>query len=83
MIFTDTSHRVHAKVLGDSFECNYEAGGQTLRRVDVAPDLLVATTELRDRLICWKPGNPDKPFATIALASLTGRSVQDVCLVSA
>ncbi len=82
LIFTDTSHRVHAKVLGDSFECNYEAGGQTLRRVEVAPDLIVATTELRDRLICWKPGNPDKPFATIALASLTGRSVQDVCLVS-
>ncbi len=82
LIFTDTSHRVHAKVLGDSFECNYEAGGQTLRRVDVAPDLLVATTELRDRLICWKPGHPDKPYATIALASLTGRSVQDVCLVS-
>ncbi len=81
LIFTDTSHRVHAKVLGDSFECNYEAGGQTLRRVDVAPDLLVATTELRDRLICWKPGNPEKPFATIALASLTGRNVQDVCLV--
>jgi hypothetical protein len=83
LIFTDTSHRVHAKVLGDSFECNYEAGGQTLRRVEVAPDLIVATTELRDRLICWKPGNPEKPFATIALASLTGRSVQDVCLVSA
>jgi len=83
LIFTDTSHRVHAKVLGDSFECNYEAGGQTLRRVEVAPDLIVATTELRDRLICWKPGNPEKPFATVALASLTGRSVQDVCLVPA
>lgn len=81
LIFTDTSHRIHAKVLGDSFECNYEAGGQTLRRVEVASDLLVATTELRDRLICWTPGKPDKPFASIALAGLTGRSVQDVCLV--
>jgi len=81
LIFTDTSHRVLTRVLGDTFTCHYEAGGQTLRRVEVAPDLLVATTELRDRLICWTPGKPDKPFASIALASLTGRSVQDVCLV--
>jgi hypothetical protein len=81
LIYTDTSHRVQTRVLGDTFICHYEAGGQTLRRVEVAPDLLVATTELRDRLICWTPGKPDKPFASIALASLTGRSVQDVCLV--
>jgi hypothetical protein len=81
LIFTDTSHRVQTRVLGDTFTCHYEAGGQTLRRVEVAPDLLVATTELRDRLVCWTPGKPDKPFASIALASLTGRSVQDVCLV--
>jgi len=81
LIFTDTSHRVQTRVLGDTFTCYYEAGGQTLRRVEVAPDLLVATTELRDRLICWTQGKPDKPFASIAIAGQTGRSVQDVCLV--
>lgn len=81
LIFTDTSHRVQTRVLGDSFTCHYEAGGQTIRRVEVAPDLLVATTELRDRLLCWTPDKPGKPFASIPLASLTGRSIQDVCLV--
>ncbi len=81
LVFADTSHRVHARVLGDGFSCQYEAGGQTLRRVEVASDLLVATNELRDRLICWKPGNPGKPTAVIAVGSLTGRSIQDVCLV--
>ncbi len=81
LVFTDTSHRVQTRVLGDTFSCQYEAGGQTLRRVEVAPDLLVATTELRDRLVCWKPGNPKRPFASIALSSLTGRSIQDFCLV--
>ncbi len=81
LIYTDMSHRVATRVLGDNFTCHYEAGGQTLRRVEVAPDLLVATTELRDRLICWTPGHPSKPFASVALASLTGRSIQDVCLV--
>jgi len=81
LFFADTSHQIHAQVIGDSFACHYEAGGQTLRRVEVAPDLVVATNELRDRLICWTPGKPDKPFATINVAATTGRSIQDVCLV--
>ncbi len=81
LVFTDTSPQVHARVLGDNFTCRYEAGGQTLRRVEVAPDMLIATNDLRDRLIVWTPGNPAKPIATIGIARLTGRSVQDVCLV--
>jgi hypothetical protein len=81
LVFTDTSVQVHARVLGDSFACRYEAGGQTLRRVEVAPDLLVATNDLRDRLICWTPGEPARPFATIGVARICQRSVQDVCLV--
>jgi len=82
LVFTDTSHQVHAKVLGDSFGCDYEAGGQTLRRVEVADDLLVATSELRDKLILWSPSRPDRPRAILAVAAMTGRSVQDVCLVA-
>ncbi len=82
LVFTDTSHRVHARVLGDSFACQYEAGGQTLRRVEVAPDLIVATNELRDRLFCWTPGKPGKPSAVIHVAAMTGRTIQDVCLVA-
>jgi hypothetical protein len=81
LVYTDTSLQVHARVLGDSFECRYEAGGQTLRRVEVAPDILVATNELRDRLICWTPGQPAAPTATIGVSRLCGRSIQDVCLV--
>ena len=81
LIFTDTSLYVHAMVLGDTFTCHYEAGGQTLRRVEVAPDMLVATNELRDRLILWKPGQPENPASTIAVSRLCNRSVQDVCLV--
>ena len=82
LVFTDTSLHVHARVLGDSFTCRYEAGGQTLRRVEVAPDLIIATNDLRDRLICWTPGKPDNPSDTIGVSRICGRSVQDVCLVS-
>ncbi|MHC4697024.1 MAG: SPFH domain-containing protein, partial [Planctomycetota bacterium] len=80
LVFADTSPRVRAQVLGDNFACEYEAGGQTLRRVEVAPDLIVATNDLRDRLICWTPGKPDRPTTTIGVSSLCGRSIQDVCL---
>ncbi len=81
LLFTDTTPHVHARVLDDSFACRYEAGGQTLRRVEAAEDVLVAINELRDRLICWSPGKPDKPQAVIPIAAMTGHSVQDICLV--
>ncbi len=81
LIYTDTSPRVHARVVGDNFTFHYEAGGQTLRRVEVAPDLLVATNELRDRLICWSPAKPEQPLRVIHVGALAGRNVQDVCLV--
>ncbi len=81
LLFADTSHRIYARVLDDTFTCHYEAGGQTLRRVEVADDLIVATNDLRDRLICWTPGKPSKPTAVIQVGALTGRTVQDVCLV--
>ena len=81
LVYTDTSLHVYARVVGDNFECRYEAGGQTLRRVEVAPDLIAATNDLRDRLICWTPGQPSAPTAVVAVARLCGHSVQDVCLV--
>ncbi len=81
LIYTDTSLHVHARVLGDNYACRYEAGGQTLRRVEIAPDLLVATNDIRDRLICWTPGQPAQPSGVIGVSRLIRRSVQDVCLV--
>ncbi len=83
LIFTDTTARVYAAVVGDSFKCEYRAGGQPLRRVEVAPDLLVATNDLRDRLFCWHPGKPNEPHATLPISRICSRSIQDVCLVPA
>lgn len=81
LLYTDGSPYVYARVLGDSFTCRYESGGQALRRVEVAGDLLVATNDLRDRLLCWKPGSPDRPYATVPVGALCGHSIQDICLV--
>lgn len=81
LVYTDTSLSVRGRVLGDNFVCHYEAGGQTIRRAEVAPDLIVGTSELRDRVICWAPHKPGKPSGMIPVSSIIGRSVQDVCLV--
>jgi hypothetical protein len=83
LFYTDTSLAVFARVLGDTYTCRYEAGGQTLRRTEVAGDLIVATNELRDRLICWRPGQPARPYGIAQVARLTGHSIQDVCLLPA
>ena len=81
LFYTDTSVAVFARVLGDTFTCRYEAAGQTLRRVEVAPDVIVATNEIRDRLVFWRPSRPDTPLAVVAVSPLTGHSIQDVTLV--
>lgn len=81
IFFTDRSVAVHALVVGDTFSSRFEAGGQTLSRVEVAPDLLVSTNEIRDRLILWSPGSPASPRGVISVGRETGQHVQDVCLV--
>lgn len=82
LFYADTSFAVFARVVGDAYTCRYEAGGQTLRRVEVAPDLIVATNEMRDRLICWRPSRPSAPESVASVSQLTGHSIQDVCLIS-
>jgi len=81
LVYADTSLHIHSRVLSDSYSCRYEAGGQTLRRVEVAPDLLVATNDLRDRLIYWNPSQPRQTTSIANVARLCGHSIQDVCLV--
>jgi len=82
LIFSNTSVCVFARVLGDNFTGRYEAGGQTLMRAEAADDLLVAMSEVGDRLICWSSGNPQRPIATIIIAQMAGH-MRDVCLLTA
>ena len=81
LYFSDTSTAASVRVLGDSFVCRYEAGGQTIRRAEFADDLIAGTTDARDRVIVWRPDQPARPGFVLQVSRLTGRSVQDVCLV--
>jgi len=81
LVFTDTSPFVHALVLDEGCATRYEAGGQTLRRAEAASDLLAGMTELRDRFLLWKIGQPRVPFATVNVVEVCGHTVQDICLI--
>jgi hypothetical protein len=81
LFYTDTSLAVFSRVVDDTFICRYEAGGQTIRRAEVAPDCLVATNEARDRLFLFSMGDPSKPRAVIPVSQTTAHSIQDITLV--
>jgi hypothetical protein len=81
LFFTDTTLAVYARVLGDSFVCRYEAGGQVPRRVESAEDWVVAVNDVRDRLLCWHTSNPKHPVHLLPVSQITGRSIQDVAIV--
>ncbi len=81
LFFSDTTSAAHVRVLGDTFACRYEAGGQTIRRVELADDYIAGTTDARDRVIIWRPDEPERPAEVLFVSRLTGHSVQDVCLL--
>ncbi len=81
LFFSDTSTAVHAQVIGDAFSCRYQAGGQTIRRAEVAADWIVGTNELRDRLFLWPTALPHDPPRVVAVSHLTGHTIQDVTLI--
>lgn len=82
LFIADTSVCIHARLLDDAARWSYEAGGQTLRRAAVAADLIVAVTDLRDRLVLFDPAQPERPQAVHHIARLTGHSVQDIAIVA-
>lgn len=81
LLHTNGSAGVSVRVLGDTLTSRYEAGGQTVLRAEAASDLIVGTTELRDRLICWLPSDTGKPHSIATVGRLTHHSIQDVCLI--
>ena len=82
VLFADGSTALNAQVLGDSYLCRYDAKEQRVRRAAAAGDWLVAMNEHRDRLLCWRPNDPDAPAATVHVGRICGRSIQDLCVVT-
>lgn len=73
---------LQAVAIDDSFALRYETGGPGVRRCAAGGGVFVAINDLRDRLICWHPAQPEQPYAVIPVSASVGHSVQDVCLVT-
>jgi hypothetical protein len=76
--FNDTS--VHARVLGQTMEVEFEALGTTFTQFDVASDLVCACGQRGRSLFLWKPSSPRRPVKTIDLSKIETREVMDLCL---
>ncbi|MGB0716353.1 MAG: SPFH domain-containing protein [Phycisphaerae bacterium] len=80
LMIADLTSRLSTRVLDDSFVMHYEAGGQTLRRAEANRNVVVAMNDLRDRLICWTPGEGDRATHVIPVAAAHQAHIQDFCL---
>lgn len=58
--FDDTS--VHARVVGQAMETEFEARGATFAVADAATDLVCAAGSGSRSLYLWQPGKPARPF---------------------
>jgi WD40 repeat protein len=76
--FNDTS--VHARVLGQTLEVEFEALGATFTLFDVVSDLLVSCGQRGRTLFLWKPSNPRRPTKTIDLSKIEPKEVMDLCI---
>jgi len=81
ILFANESTGLNAQVVGDSYICRYDGKEQRVRRAAVAGDWLVAMNGNRDRLLYWRPHELEAPSATVNVGRLTGRSIQDLCIV--
>lgn len=55
---------------------------QPLRRVWASDDLVVGLTDRRDRLIVMNANMPERQGFDVPIGQMTGRSVQDACIVT-
>lgn len=76
--FNDTS--VHARVLGQTLEVEFEALGATFTVFDAASDLVCACGQRGRTLFLWKPSSPRRPQKTIDLSKIESKEIMDLCI---
>ncbi|HLG42853.1 MAG TPA: hypothetical protein VI643_05765 [Planctomycetota bacterium] len=76
--FNDTS--IHARVLGQNLETEYEAQGGTFTTIDAASDWVAACGHRSRQLFLWRSDNPRRPERTIDLSKVSSHEIMDVAL---
>jgi hypothetical protein len=76
--FNDTS--LHARVIGQTLEVEFEALGATFTVFDAASDLVCASGQRGRTLFLWKPSSPRRPLKTIDLSKIETKEIMDLCI---
>lgn len=69
-------------VIGDAYRGEYRAA-VPLRWSWAAEDWIAAVNDNRDRLLLWRPNEPQTPSAIVPTGQLCGNTIQDAAMLSA
>jgi hypothetical protein len=74
----DTS--IHARVIGQTLETEYEAEGHTFTIFDATSDLVAAAAHRSRQLLFWRPDLPRRPERSLDLSKASPLELLDVAL---
>lgn len=69
-------------VIGDAYRGEYRAAAP-LRWAWASDDWIVAANDNRDRLLLWRPSEPQSPAAVVPVGQLCGNTIQDAAVLAA
>ena len=81
LLYSARDLAVKARVLGQTLETSYEAGGRGVGLLDAASDLVCAVDASGHRLILWRAATPARPFAEIDLRKFSDKPALDLGLM--
>lgn len=78
LLYSARDLAVKARVLGQTLETSYEAGGRGVGLLDAASDLVCAVDASGHRLILWRAATPARPFAEVDLRKYSDKPALDI-----
>ncbi len=78
LLYSARDLAVKARVLGQTLETSYEAGGRGVGLLDAASDLVCAVDASGHRLILWRAATPARPFAEVDLRKYSDKPALDL-----
>jgi len=81
LLYSARDLAVKARVLGQTLETSYEAGGRGVGLVDAASDLVCAVDASGHRVILWRAATPARPFAEVDLRKYSDKPALDLGLM--
>ncbi|HZN61124.1 MAG TPA: hypothetical protein VFC90_01840 [Planctomycetota bacterium] len=81
LLYSARDLAVKARVLGQTLETSYEAGGKGVGLLDAASDLVCAVDASGHRVILWRAATPARPFAEVDLRKFSDKPALDIGLL--